>query len=107
VADRTWTDDDLRLVWTVAHDAGRLAAESNDAAYRAGFHDGRRYALSKVGELDRVWRPVARRTEAERIAAHVAEMESYAARRGRGTYPGGPVDWVTGKPVRQREAVAA
>jgi hypothetical protein len=74
-------------------------------AYTAGFLAGRRDMLVRIGELDRAWRPAARRTEAERIRERVAEMEDYGRRRAQREgrpyrdYPGGPVDWDTGRPL--------
>lgn len=100
-----WCDEDLAYAWRLALQAGHQGACADEVAWWAGFHAGRRYALAKVGELARVWRPVARRTEAQRVAERVAWMDKAArehpARAGRPfrEYLGGPVDWETGEAV--------
>jgi hypothetical protein len=76
-------------------------------AYRRGFQAGRLDMLARIGELDRVWRPVARRTDAQRISERLTDMETVRQRwwathipgRPAHDHPGGPVDWDTGQSV--------
>jgi len=84
-----------------------------DDAYAAGQLAERHRIAEAYAELEAAWRPVGRKSHAQRVAERVAEMEQHAARMaerlGRPAgyvYRGGPVDWETGRPV-QRLGVAA
>ena len=74
-------------------------------ALALAFESGRAHERARVGTelaaLNATWRPLPRRTWHEQVAARVAEMEAYAAGMEwsiwRGQYPGGPVDFETGR----------
>ncbi|MDG4770677.1 hypothetical protein [Solwaraspora sp. WMMD792] len=77
-------------------------------AYQSGRAD--RHA-AEVAELRASWteRPVPRPTREQRIRAEVDAMAAYAAAQEttwRGQYPGGPVDYETGRITRPAGAAA-
>lgn len=82
-----WTDDQVGYLVDVAWDGGRAYEHARIATAAA--------------ELDATWQPVGRRTYERQVADRIAEMERYAARQTwstwRGRYPGGPVDYETGR----------
>lgn len=79
------------------------------AAYVRGRYD------ADLHDLHGTWAEhrEPRATREQRVAQRIAEMEQHAERvsaalgRPPGwTYPGGPVDWETGAPVRRLEIAA-
>lgn len=93
--------------------AARRAAEL-ELAVALAFEHGRAYERAELAALDgTTWRPLARRTREQQHAERMAEMDQAAelvnAQLGRPpgwTYPGGHVDWETGRPVRRLERAA-
>lgn len=79
------------------------------AAYNRGRYD------ADINELRGTWaeHDEPRATREQRVARRLAEMDATAraraARDGRPyrIYPGGPVDWETGRPVRNNLRSAA
>lgn len=76
------------------------------AAYIHGRHD------ADLNELRATWveKREPRITRERRVAGRIADMEQAAARQPwntwRGQYPGGSVDFETGRPVRRLGVVA-
>lgn len=103
-----------------AADALRSGQQNFTAAQVAAlihlaYETGRRHgAAEDMAEVVACWHEFAepRRTREERVKARLAEMEAYARQRAarEGSpyrpYPGGPVDWETGRPVRHLEIAA-
>lgn len=74
-------------------------------AFHAGVLQERRRLSERYADIEVAWRRFGRRSWAQRIADEIAAMEVLAAKNRaatwRGRYPGGPVDWETGKLVQQ------
>lgn len=75
-----------------------------DLVVRTAWDAGRRFERDLLADvLDDIHRTVAplpRLSHEERVQARIREMEEYAAKLNttwRGQYPGGPVDWETGR----------
>ncbi|MEU6206384.1 hypothetical protein ABZ814_22700 [Micromonospora musae] len=90
----TFNREQVAFLIRLAYDAGRTAEYVGDlAAMHANF------AAKNWGRTHEQW-----------VADQIAEMEAAAARQPwntwRGQYPGGPVDFETGRPVRHLEVAA-
>jgi hypothetical protein len=87
---RAWSDAEVAVLLRLAYESGRTDSYRDDLA-----------------EVVCVWSDhlEARPTYEERVAARIECMRT-AAGRDRPDHPGGPVDWETGLPLRQPEAVA-
>lgn len=80
-------------------------------AVTLAFEQGRAYERAELAEMEATWKPLARETYEQRVTARIAAMEAAAARlaaelvekHGRipWAYTGGPVDWDTGRPLRE------
>lgn len=80
-----------------ARTAGQL-----EHAVTLAFEAGRAYERAELAQLEVTWKPLARQLWEERVADRVAQMQAHAERQEwntwRGRFPGGPVDYETGRP---------
>lgn len=100
----------MTILPDAVHEIAQFEAES---AYWLGYQQCLIDTAARGYELDDEWKPVARKTADQWLAERLAEMERHAARlaqqMGRPPgyqYRGGPVDWHTGRPARQLQAVS-
>lgn len=88
---QTYTREQVAYLLRLAYDSGRTATYLDDLAqWHCTWAD----------------RPFLRRTYEQRVADETADMAARAARQPwntlRGQHPGGPVDWETGRPIRNQ-----
>ncbi|MFE7868818.1 hypothetical protein ACFUYE_00500 [Micromonospora humida] len=91
----TYTREQVAYLMRLAYDSGRTATHLADVAR---IH---------CASVDSGW---TRKTYEQRVAEETAEMAAHAASQPwntwGGSYPGGPVDWETGRPARHLEVAA-